>query len=274
MRSIGVISFAFALALLPIPIATQAQTQASATKDPQAVLILQQALTAAGGANAISAIKDYTGSGTLVFHQSQNEALSGTVSVNGRWTNQFRIDETLPNGVRSLAFNQGHIERKHEDGTVSQFPPQGKIPSSDAFPWQTPMFAESTAFPYLQLTAALNSPQFSIADRGLITLNGKSVHDVEITQLAPNNQDRGSFFAKYHTSELFIDSVSFQIVMTQDMLPKDTVHQIWYSNYTPVSGVLVPFSIEEQMGGQQVRDIHLNQITFNNGLQDSNFNLP
>ena len=272
MRVLGCLSFFFAVVVIAVP--GQAQSQSSVTKDPQAVTILQQALSVAGGGAAISGIKDYTGSGTLVFHQRQDEAVSGTVTVSGRWLDQFRIDETTTSGVRSLTFNQGHIARKREDGAVSQFPPLGKVPSSDAFPWQTPMFAESIGFPYPQLLTALNNPQFSIVYRGLLTLNGKSAHDVEIRQVPPGTQDMGGFFAKYHTSDLFIDSGSFQIMMTQNMLPKDVVHQVWYSNYTPVSGVLAPFSIGEQMGGQQVRDIHLNQITFNNGLQDSNFNLP
>ena len=272
MRFLSCLSFV--LVPLLVPIATQGQAQPKVTTDPQAVTILQQALSVAGGTAVISAIKDYTGSGSLVFHQSQDEAVQGTVIVTGRWLDQFRMDENLPSGRRSFTFNQGHIARKHEDGTVSQFPPQGKIPSSDAFPWQTPMFADSTAFPYLQLITALNNAEFSIIYRGLLTINGKSAHDVEIRQLPPNAQGSDGFFTKYHTIDLFIDSVNFQILMAQTMLPKDVVHQISYSNYTPVSNVLVPFSITEEMGGQRLRDIQLSQITFNTGLQDSNFDLP
>jgi len=33
----------------------------------------------------------------------------------------------------------------------------------------------------------------------------------------------------------------------------------------------MPFSISEQMGGQRTREIQLNRITFNAGLQDSTF---
>jgi hypothetical protein len=272
MRVLSYFSFVFVLLL--VTIGTQAQSQPSATKDSQGVLILQQALTTAGGAGAISAIKDYTGSGTLIFHQSQNDSVSGTVTISGRWLDQFRIDETVPSGIRSLIFNQGRIARKREDGTVSRFPPQGKIPSSDAFPWQTQMFSESIGFPYLQMVTALNNPQFSIIYRGLLTVNGKSAHDVQISQVPPTTQDQGGYFANYHNTDLFIDSVTFQIIAIQGLLPKDVVHQVWYSNYAPVSNVLVPFSITEQMGGQKIRDIYLTQISFNTGLQDSNFNLP
>jgi hypothetical protein len=38
-----------------------------------------------------------------------------------------------------------------------------------------------------------------------------------------------------------------------------------------VNGILVPFSINEQMGGQKTRDIQLTQISFNTGLQDAAF---
>lgn len=262
------------LVLLVVPVNTQAQTQASGAKDPQAVLILQQVLTAGGGATAINAIKDYTGSGTLVFHQSQDEAISGTVTVSGRWLDQFRIDETVPTGVRSLVFNQGRISRKREDGTLFHFPLQGKTPSSDAFPWQTPMFSDGFAVPILDLVTALNSTQFSVVYKGLVALNGKSVHDVQVQQVPPNAQEPGGFFLQYHTMDFFVDSASFQVTMTQNMIPRDVIRQIWYADYKPIAGVLVPFSISEQMGSQQVRDIQLSQINFNTGLQDSNFNLP
>jgi len=183
------------------------------------------------------------------------------------------MDENLPSGVRSLAFNQGHIGHKREDGTVSHFPPQEAVPSSDAFPWQAPMFADSIAFPYLQLVTALSNPHFSVVYKGLLTVNGKSAQDVQIQQIPPSNQDLGSFFILYHTIDFFIDPISFQVVMTQNMIPKNVVHQVWYSTYTPVSGVLVPFSISEWMGGQKIWDIQLNQMGFNVGLQDSNFTL-
>ena len=261
------------IALVLLPVITRAQAQSSVTKDPQAVNVLQQTLAAAGGATAIGAIKDYTGSGTLVFHQSENEVVQGTVTVSGRWLDQFRIDETMPSGVRSLAFNQGNITRKREDGTVSHFPPQGRVPSSDAFPWQAPMFADSIAFPYLQLITALSSPQFTLISKGQIAIAGKSAYDIQIQQVPPSSPDLGGFFAQYHAIDFFIDPATFQILMTQDMLPKNAIHQMWYSNYTPVSGVLAPFAISELMGGQKVRDIQLSQITFNSGLQDSSFTL-
>jgi hypothetical protein len=61
--------------------------------------------------------------------------------------------------------------------------------------------------------------------------------------------------------------------MTQDAFPKHVIHQLRYSDYRSVKSVLVPFSIAEFMGGQQIWAIHLDQISFNSGLQDSSFDL-
>jgi hypothetical protein len=48
----------FILPLLILPVVAKGQSQPPATKDPQAVNVLQQVLAVAGGATAIAAIKD------------------------------------------------------------------------------------------------------------------------------------------------------------------------------------------------------------------------
>lgn len=77
--------------------------------------------------------------------------------------------------------------------------------------------------------------------------------------------------SKYHAREFFIDTLTLQIVMTQDLVPKNVVQQIHYSNYAAVSGILVPFAISEELGGQKTWTIQVTQMTFDSGLQDSAF---
>ena len=47
--------------------------------------------------------------------------------------------------------------------------------------------------------------------------------------------------------------------------------QVRYSNYQMVGGVLVPFSVVEEIGGETAFSVRLNSITFNSGLQDADF---
>lgn len=71
------------------------------TSDPQAVAILAQVLANAGGAARLASIQDFTGTGNITY--SQPSTMSGTVIVRGTTQEQFRIDATLPAGVRSQA---------------------------------------------------------------------------------------------------------------------------------------------------------------------------
>jgi hypothetical protein len=135
------------------------------------------------------------------------------------------------------------------------------------------MFPGALPLPYRQLLAVLNSSQFSVAYKGILQIDGRSAHDIQVQRVRPGNVDSNGFFSEYHTRDFFIDPSSLQVLMIQDVVPKHIVHQIRYSNYAPVSGVLAPFSINEQMGGQQTWTIHLSQISINTGLPASAFAL-
>jgi hypothetical protein len=238
--------------------------QTPAPQDPQAVTILNQVLAEAGGAPALKAITDYKASGSINYGNVQ-----GTVVVEGLGTIDFRMDATLPTGMRSWAIHDGQTSVKTEKGMISQlFATSPNVPSSDAFPYQTPLFPSSVAFPSRQLATLLGNPSFSISYKGTTQVDGHSVHDIQVQRVSAGSVDPMS---KYHARELFIDSSTLQLVMTQDTVPKNTVHQIHYSNYTAVSGALVPFAITEQLGGQPTWTIQLSQIKFNSGLQDSAF---
>jgi len=63
------------------------------------------------------------------------------------------------------------------------------------------------------------------------------------------------------------------VLATEAWVPRNVLRRIWYSDYRPVNGILAPFSIREEMGGQLVWKIDLDQISFNSGLQDANFDL-
>jgi hypothetical protein len=273
-------AFIFCLFLFAFPVRgrqTQPATSSStatarppATKDPQALSVLNQAISAAGGGPAVGAIKDYTATGSVTFHGNQD--VQGTVQILGLGPVDFRLDANLPKGVHSLAIHEGQTTRKAEDGTVSQIPPPLKVaPSSDVFPYRTPMFPGTLAFPHRQLMTLVNSPRLSLSYKGLVQINGHSVHDIQVLSVLPGTAVDPK--PEYSTTDYFIDADTFQVVMVQDTLPKHVLHQIRYSDYRAVNGVLVPFSISEEMGSQPIWVIQLGQFTFNVGLQDSAFAL-
>jgi hypothetical protein len=90
------------------------------------------------------------------------------------------MDSNLSTGTRSFSISQGRTHRKREDGTITHFPPTGRIPSSDAFPYVTPLFPSGIGFPGPELLVALNSSQLNVFYKGLVQLYGHSVHDVQV----------------------------------------------------------------------------------------------
>jgi hypothetical protein len=270
MRLTSVVPIIFLSVSIPLHAQeTQSSTTTTAPQDPQAVSVLNQSLSLAGGAQALKATTDYTGSGNITYHW--NPDVQGTVTIKGLGSIALRMDATLPSGVRSWAIADGATTLKNENGTISQLAATNpNVPSTDAFPYQTPLFPSSLAFPYRQLTNVLANPSFSISYNGIVQVDGHSVHDIQIQRVSAGSVDP---MMNYHAREFFIDTSTFQIVMTQDLVPKNVVHQIHYSNYTTISGVLVPLALSEELGGQPTWTIQLSQITFNSGLQDSAFAL-
>jgi hypothetical protein len=239
-----------------------AQTQTSSqapVQDPQAVAILTQVLTAAGGQPRLSTIQDFTASGNITYDQPRN--VGGNVTVRGTNLEQFRLDATLPTGIRSQAITDGQITLKTEDGTVSHLH------------FQAPLGPERTILPCLFLSPVLNSGGFSLSYKGIAQIDGGSVHEIEVQEVMPALVDPSGAFREYHTIDFFIDTSTFRVLMMQDTVPQHLLRQIRFSDYRNVGGILVPFSISEQSGGLPTWTIQLNQISFNSGLQDSDFQL-
>ncbi len=235
-------------------------TSATVTNDPQAVNLVNQVLSASGGAAAITAITDYKATGNITYHLGTDPDIQGTVAIRGNGLGQLRTDSTLPTGVRSMVIN-GLISERTEDGTVRQFQSQAPILPSRLF------------LPYLPLAAIVNGHGYSLSSKGLVEIDGRSLQDVQVQLVLPGPVDTNSPFRKATTMDLFIDPSSFQVVMMQDVVNNLLVRRVRYSNYRIANGLLVLFTISEEVDGQPKSLIQLNQIQFSTGLQDSDFQL-
>jgi len=235
------------------------QQTTAAQRDPQAVAVLQQCLNLAGGVSSVIAVADYTATGTVTYHWAGQD-VAGNVTLRGRGLDQFRVDASLPTGVRSWAASRGVSSERAEDGSVSR---------SRGFATLNP---SSFVVPYLLLAAALKSPNYNLSFKGAVEVDGHSAYDVQVgtVMLSPNGID---------VTDFFIDSTTSQVLVMRDMARPPTnslegpSHEIRFSDYRTVNGVAVPFSIKEAVGGQETWVIQLNSVTFNPGLSDSTFQL-
>jgi hypothetical protein len=264
---------AFCILLLAIPSWSQQSstttTPTPAPQDAQAVSALNQTLAVAGGTAAIRAIQDYTATGTISYFSQQDA--QGPVTIEGMNGTEFRMDANLPVGTRSWAVADGVITTKNEKGMVWSMAPKSPVPSSDAYPFQTPFFPASIAFPVRQVAALVGNPSYSLSYKGISQVDGHSVHDVQIQRGPSAAVSSGGLTLPLRTREIYIDTATLEIVAVSDTLPKNIPHALHYSAYQVTGGILMPFSIAEEVGGQQSWTVQLNHVNFNKGLQEATF---
>jgi hypothetical protein len=243
-----------------------ATVMSPAPQDPRAVSTVNQALLAAGGLSAIRAIADYTGTGTITYRMPGQP--QGSLTIRGTTLDQVRMDATLAGGVRSQAISDGTLSIKGENESVWHAP------------FEAPMSPGRMVLPYLLLASAFNNPGtsnstgYALSYKGIVELSGHPAYDIQLEFIIPGLYDPDGLFREYHSIEFFLDTSTLLVVRTQESIPNHDVRQIQYSDYRQVSGVLVPFSITAEASSfWQTWVIQLDKITFNAGLQDSDFRL-
>jgi hypothetical protein len=250
------LSFVF---LLSVATGLSAQVGQPAPKDQQAVGILNQALNAAGGVAALSAVTDYTATGGVTYYG--DSSVAATVTLRALNLNQFRQDTNLSTGTRTFAVNNGSVTTQNEAGVVRHSRSQA------------PISASGFILPVRYVASALNWQPMAISYQGLTQMDGHSVHQIRLRLNLSATAAASPPPMDQHTIDFYIDASTFQVVMSQEMLAKGVLHQTHYSDYQVVNGLLVPFAIRESYFGQPMSLIQLNQVSFNTGLQTSVFQL-
>jgi hypothetical protein len=260
-------SFASALAVLwsifALPTSAQ-QASTGATQNPQAVALLTQSLNAMGGVAAISAIQDYTGTGTITYNWA-NQPVQAEAKVQSMGVNTLRIDSNLNNGTQTWAI----------DGMAGVFiAPSGTRRNAPVY---NLAITGGLTFPALRLLSILQSASTSVTYVGQVTRNGSTAYQVHcvlpISPSAPPAPNLPAFGA----FDLYIDATSLLVVSLQETAYSETnfqvsfPHEIDFSNYQTVGGVAVPFAITESIGGQQTWSLSLTGLSFNSGLTEAVF---
>lgn len=267
--SLGVVLLSTA-ALAQTTTSTTSGTSTAPVLDSQAVNVLNQVIAAAGGAQTISSVSDYTATGNITYYPG--DQVQGTVTIRALGALEFRMDAVLPTGTRSWVIDQGIVSTKLENGKITAMQVPTNVASSDAFPYKTPLFPTSRAFPVRPLASVLANQAWGLSYKGLTQIDGHQVHDILLQSDTPSISPK-VFTPPIRTREIFVDASTFQIVMMRDSLPKNAFEEMHFSNYQAVNGQLIPFVILDKVAGEQIWVVQLNQVTLNTGLQESAFSL-
>jgi hypothetical protein len=235
-------------------------------RDLQALSILTQVVAASGGSVALSAVQDFTSSGTITYYWAGAE-VNCAVTLRGKGGQEFRLDSNLPQGTKSWVVSDGQGSLQEPTGQKSS------IPFSNS--WNL----ANLSTPGLALLAALNDPSVSIILAGEPVIGGKQLYDVRIQKNFGSRDDPSGNLSKWSQRDYLIDPASLMVVAAQDTQssndsPRHTFrHQLAFSDYRVVNGASFPFSIIETIEGQQTWTIQLSSVTLNSGLTDSTFQL-
>ncbi len=264
MRFPRLVSFGLALLLLSAPL--PAQQSPPPQRDPQAITVLSQTVNAAGGLTAVSAIQDYTATGTVTYLWA-GQPVQGTVTLRQKGADEFRLDANLQSGIRSWAVSYGAGSVKETDGSAH---PVG---------FANALKLGALTFPLAEIYTDLQDSSTTLIYMGSTQIAGRTVQQIHAQRNFSPQSDPDGSLSKLRARDLFIDSSNLQLILIRDILypPQSFTanyqHEISFSDYRTVNGLLVPFTISEKIAGQQTWIIQLSQTSFNSGLSDSDFQI-
>lgn len=236
---------------------------AAASKDPQALQILAQYLTASGGMTAITSIQDSTETGTITYYWAGRD-VQGSVTLRAKGLNEFRLDASLNDGTRTWALNQ--------DGVGVLIAQDGKRTPLQLYNLMT---AGSLSFPAGRIATAANDPSTTITYVGLVNSDAGNAYQIHV--VPPVDATLAAAISGVGAFDLYIDPNSYHLLELAETVwseanAKQTFsHEIIFSTYTSVNGLLVPYAISEKVGGQQTWSATISSVAFNTGLDDSIF---
>lgn len=254
----------------------QQQSLRSPHRDLQSVDILSRVAQAAGGGQALASIRDITESGEITFYWGEN--VKGPVTIRTLGGNHFRMEADLPQGKSTLIV---------KDGVGSKTESEKTIPISR----ENAINLGNLTYPVGLVAAALADSATDVSFVGIEKREGRSVYRLRIKgQLGLVSEARmGGPVVK----DLLINALDFDIVSVEDRpfpVPNTSApsnsssrqnsekkisappsREIEFSDFRVIRGVRVPFSVSTKLMGQQMLSLQLREVTFNNNLSASDF---
>jgi len=271
-RSVVLAAFCF----LSLAVSLHAQqtvpstSAAPSTSDPRATTLLQQALGALTGGQAVT---DVTVTGAVRRIAGQDDE-TGTVVLKALATGESRIDMSFPSGnrsgVRTNSANGPVGTWKGPDGALHPVAAHNLLVNG---PW---------FFPALMLSSLNSSSGMAVTDAGQETRDGRTVeHLTAISQQASNLSAYSTKLFQHLTQvDVYVDSSTLlPMEIVYNIHPpndpgRDAPMETRYSDYRAVNGMQIPFHIQQFLSLNLILvfDLQIQSTAFNTGLSASSWN--
>lgn len=237
-----------------------------AVRDPQAIMLLSQALARLKSTPA--AVSDITLTASATYTAGSDQE-TGTATLQALGAEQSRVTLNLENGPRQEIRNGFMGVWSGTDGAAH--PMAGHNCWTDA----------SWFYPLLTLENAAADPTLSVTFAGPTTLNGEAVDELVLSRVMPNQSAKiTAEIQKLSTVHLYLNFSSLlPVEIDFNLHPdrnfnRDIPVEIQFSDYRPVSGALVPFHIQKFIQHSLLLDLGVSGAVVNSGLSAAEFALP
>jgi hypothetical protein len=258
---IKVLAFAVSLLLISNSSAGIPQTPTTTTsppvRDAQAVALLQQSVSTMGLPPSDSTA---TGNVTTVAGSLTQQ---GTVTILTRGSTDTSIQFQLSSNPSTVVFSKGQANKVESSQTT-------------IYPLERAASSQCMYFPLPFLAGVINNPDYSIKYVGQETLDASSTNHIVVLNTF-NSNSLYQFLSPFTVADIWIDTVTglpAKIGMVRrdggGSAPKIPISVV-YSNYQTIAGVRYPFTIQEYVTETLWATTNIQSVTFNSGLNDSNF---
>jgi len=259
------LTLSFVLILSSSPQLSSQQSSASPTRDPLAVAVLTQMITATGWGTA-TLPADATASGT-VTRATGDTPQSSAVTMKIRAARIYRVDVQDPSGPITTIING-------DAGAVTRTAGTSFLPAHSA------ISQRAWAFPFFSDLCALSDAAVGFQYAGAETLNGDLAHRLEIIRAFSANDSLSSLRSRVAHLTVWISASTWLPMQVQfNRVSDDNPTAIrslirTFSDYRVVNGRAIPFHQEQYAGGQLLQTLQLTSVSFDTGVSDSDFALP
>lgn len=248
--------------VLAIAVLAQISTTQSS---PQALTLLQQSLTALIGNQTVT---DVTLSGTARRIAGSDDE-SGTAIVKALAGTGVRIDLGLSSGPRT--------EVRNTSGTA----PAGSWSGPDGVQHGMSnhnLFTDPAWFPAFAISKLLTAPNAVIAYIGPETRDGQSVIHVSASRrFLAGSPQTASLMQHLTQTDVFLDPNStLPVALAFNIHPDndaglDLPVEIRFFDYRAVSGIQIPFHVQESLNKSLLLDLQFQTAALNTGLPPATF---
>ncbi len=229
----------------------------SLPKDSQTTQILEATINASGGISAIQSLKTLRTSGEISYNWGLSP-LSGTATISLMGTTACRFEMNVPEHERSW-YAVGRKGKIRENGKTK------------ALPLHATVGCANFAVPILTLATATYAANYDVSFVGTENDGGRTLLHIRVEKHpgSESESEDDKWIDSLENTEYYIAQQSMLIVKISNIIHPlenqsiDQHHAIDFSEFHPVNGVQIPYSIVEHVENAQVWSLHLSEAVLN-----------